>query len=161
MPVIAATPSVLTACLTCYSLFDLLENKLRATGGESYPPFNVERLGENAYRITLAVAGFRSTDVEITAQRNLLTIKGRRPEDAQGRATVLHVGISQRGFERRFELADFVRVENASLDHGLLVINLVREMPETMKPHMISIGDTQQLSVVETKGSNKGSNQAA
>ncbi len=120
-------------------LFDLLENQARANGGENYPPFNIERRGEDAYRITLAVAGFRSDDLDITAQQNLLTIVGKKREDAP-EGEMLHVGIANRGFERRFELADYVRVANADLADGLLIIDLVREVPEAMKPKKIAVG---------------------
>ena len=120
-------------------LFDLLENNARQNGGENYPPFNIERRGEDAYRITLAVAGFRAEDLDITARQNLLVVQGRkRDEEANGE--LLHVGIANRGFERRFELADFVRVAAADLADGLLVIDLVREVPEAMKPKKIAIG---------------------
>lgn len=129
-------------------LFDLLENQVR-NGGDNYPPFNIERRDEDAYRITLAVAGFRSQDLDITAQQNLLVVQGRkRDEDAAGE--MLHVGIANRGFERKFELADFVRVENADLADGLLVIDLVREVPDAMKPKKIAIGGQQPLEVVKT-----------
>lgn len=129
-------------------LFDLLENSSRVGGSENYPPFNIERRGEDAYRITLAVAGFKPADLDITAQQNLLVIQGRKSDD-QTEGQFLHVGIAQRGFERRFELADFVRVENANLEDGLLVIDLVREVPEAMKPKKVSIGTQKSLSVVE------------
>jgi molecular chaperone IbpA len=130
-------------------LFDLLENNARANAGDNYPPFNIERLGEDSYRITLAVAGFKSADIDITAQQNLLIVAGRKGEDSNANAQYLHLGIAQRGFERRFELADFVRVENANLEDGLLVIDLVREVPEAMKPRKISIGAPASLSVVD------------
>ena len=123
-------------------LFDLLENRTQANGGENYPPFNIERRGEDAYRITLAVAGFRSDDLDITAQQNLLTIVGKK-HDEETDGEMLHVGIANRGFERRFELADFVRVANADLADGLLVIDLVREVPEAMKPKKIAINGGQ------------------
>ena len=121
-------------------IFDLLENNARgAGGGDNYPPFNIERRDEDAYRITLAVAGFSARDLDIVAQQNLLTVQGRkRDESAEGQ--MLHVGIANRGFERRFELADYVRVEHADLKDGLLVIDLVREVPEAMKPKKIAIG---------------------
>lgn len=131
-------------------LFDLLENSNRGAGGENYPPFNIERLGDDAYRITLAIAGFKPADLEITAQQNLLVIQGRKADEVQSEGQFLHVGIAQRGFERRFELADFVRVENANLEDGLLVIDLVREVPEAMKPKKVQIGTQKSLSVVET-----------
>jgi molecular chaperone IbpA len=130
-------------------LFDLLENASRAGSGDNYPPFNIERRGEDAYRITLAVAGFKPADLEITAQQNLLVIQGRKG-DEQPAGEFLHVGIAQRGFERRFELADFVRVENANLEDGLLVIDLVREVPEAMKPKKIAVNGQKTLSVVDT-----------
>ncbi|MBL8657934.1 MAG: Hsp20 family protein [Altererythrobacter sp.] len=120
-------------------LFDLLENNARSSGGENYPPFNIERRGDDAFRITLAIAGFRADDLDITAQQNLLTVVGRKREE-QTDGEMLHVGIANRGFERRFELADFVRVANADLADGLLVIDLIREVPEAMKPKKIAVG---------------------
>lgn len=129
-------------------LFDLLENQVRNNSGDNYPPFNIERRGEDSYRITLAVAGFKSADLDITAQQNLLVIQGRKQED-RSEGEMLHVGIANRGFERRFELADFVRVERADLADGLLVIDLVREVPDAMKPKKIMIGATQKLEVIK------------
>ncbi len=120
-------------------LFDVLENAARQNSGDNYPPFNIERRGDDDYRITLAVAGFKPGDLDITAQQNLLTVKGIRPDEEQ-EGDFLHVGIAQRGFERRFELADFVRVDDARLEDGLLVIDLLREVPEAMKPKKIAIG---------------------
>ena len=137
-------------------LFDLLESQAR-NSGDNYPPFNIERRGEDSYRITLAVAGFRPDDLDITAQQNLLTIQGRKREEAPD-GDMLHVGIANRGFERRFELADFVRVEHADLADGLLVIDLVREVPEAMKPKKIRIGAQPALEVVH--GDEKQSNAA-
>ena len=138
-------------------LFDLLENQARANGGENYPPFNIERRGEDAYRITLAVAGFRSDDLDITAQQNLLTVIGKKRDEAS-ESEMLHLGIANRGFERRFELADFVRVANADLADGLLVIDLLREVPEAMKPKKISLGkgsDRPGLEIVQAGDDNK------
>lgn len=129
-------------------LFDLLENQSRFNSGDNYPPFNIERRGEDAYRITLAVAGFKPADIEITAQQNLLVVQGKKAEEASS-AQFLHVGIAQRGFERRFELADYVRVEDANLEDGLLTIDLVREVPEAMKPKKIAVGTQKTLSVVK------------
>ncbi|WP_205700608.1 Hsp20 family protein [Croceicoccus sediminis] len=131
-------------------LFDLLENNARMNSGDNYPPFNIERRGEDNYRITLALAGFKPEDIEITAQQNLLTVQGRKAEEAQ-KGEFLHVGIAQRGFERRFELADFVLVKDAKLADGLLVIDLEREVPEAMKPKKIAINGAKQLSVVESE----------
>lgn len=119
-------------------VFDMLERQARANGGENYPPFNIERRGEDAYRITLAIAGFRAEDLDITAQQNLLIVVGKKGDEAP-EGEMLHVGIANRSFERRFELADFVRVENADLADGLLTIDLVREVPETMKPKKIAV----------------------
>ncbi|TCJ37497.1 Hsp20 family protein [Parafrankia sp. BMG5.11] len=129
-------------------LFDILESQVRNNAGDNYPPFNIERRGDDEYRITLAVAGFRASDLDITAQQNLLVIQGKkRPETTQGE--VLHLGIANRGFERRFELADYVRVENADLADGLLTIDLVREVPEAMRPKKIMVGGQPSLEVVK------------
>lgn len=128
-------------------LFDMIENQGRVNAGDKYPPFNIERRGADAYRITLAVAGFKPADIDITAQANLLVVKGHKPEETP-EGEMLHIGIAQRGFERRFELADYVRVDAADLADGLLVIDLVREVPEAMKPKKIAIGGNT-LTVVE------------
>ena len=129
-------------------LFDMLENNVRQGGSDNYPPFNIEKRGEDDYRITLAIAGFKPGDLDITAQQNLLTVIGRKREDAP-EGELLHVGIANRGFERRFELADYVRVANADLSDGLLVVDLVREVPDAMKPKKILIGDQKTLNVVD------------
>jgi molecular chaperone IbpA len=133
-------------------LFDMLENQNRLSGGDNYPPFNIERRGDDAYRITLAVAGFRPGDIEIVAQQNLLVVQGKKGEEAPS-GEFLHVGIAQRGFERRFELADYVRVDSANLEDGLLCIDLVREVPEAMKPKTIPVGSQRTLSVVKDANS--------
>jgi molecular chaperone IbpA len=119
-------------------LFDFLENASRIEQ-DNYPPFDIEKLSDDAYRITLAVAGFKREDIDITAQQNMLIISGRRSENRSRDGNVLHVGIATRAFERRFELADFVRVTGAELRDGLLSIDLVREIPEAMKPRKIDI----------------------
>ena len=138
--------------------FDAVERTLErvAKSGDGYPPYNIERLAPSKtgerLRITLAVAGFKPGDLDITAHQNLLVVQGRKgdePVDAQ----FLHVGIAQRGFERRFALADDVRVENADLADGLLTIDLVREVPEAMKPKKIAIGGQTRLEVVESNAS--------
>lgn len=131
-------------------LFDLLEGQVRNNAGDNYPPFNIERRGEDNYRITLAVAGFRPQDLDITAQQNLLVIQGKKRDDEETAGQMLHVGIANRGFERRFELADYVRVENADLQDGLLVIDLLREVPEAMKPKKIMVNGQPTLSAVPT-----------
>ncbi len=123
-------------------LFDVLESQARQNVGDNYPPFNIARQGEDNYRITLAVAGFRPQDIDITAQQNLLTVQGKKREDVDDGSEMLHLGIANRGFERRFELADFVRVDRADLADGLLIIDLVREVPEAMKPKKIAVGST-------------------
>ena len=128
-------------------LFDLLEGQAR-NAGDNYPPFNIERRGADSYRITLAVAGFKPEDIDITAQQNLLVIKGRKPDEAD--TDYVHVGIANRGFERRFELADYVRVEDAKLADGLLAIDLLREVPEAMKPKKIAVNGPKSLEIVKT-----------
>ncbi len=128
-------------------LFDLLENQSRMNSGDNYPPFNIERRGEDAYRITLAIAGFKPADIEITAQQNLLVVQGKKGDELSA-GQFLHVGIAQRGFERRFELADYVRVDDANLEDGILAIDLVREVPDAMKPKKIPVGTQKSLSVV-------------
>ena len=120
-------------------LFDYLENAGRAEQ-DNYPPFDIEKLSDDSYRITLAVAGFKREELDIVAQQNMLSITGRRSESRNRDGNFLHVGIATRAFERRFELADFVRVTAAELRDGLLSIDLVREIPEAMKPRKIDIG---------------------
>jgi molecular chaperone IbpA len=120
-------------------LFDLIENNARLQQTDNYPPFNIERVSDDRYRVTLAVAGFKADEIDITAQQNLLQVSGRKEEAAEDRAQFLHLGIANRNFDRRFELADFVRVDAASLADGLLTIELVREIPDAMKPRKIAI----------------------
>jgi len=127
-------------------LFDMIEANARGAS-ENYPPFNLERLADDRYRITLAVAGFSRDEVEITAQQNLLLVAGKKDDRADG-PSFLHVGIANRSFERRFELADFVFVEDARLNDGLLVIDLVREVPEAMKPKKIAVRSGAPLAAV-------------
>ena len=119
-------------------LFDLLENGLTSQITDSYPPFDLVRDGEDRYRINMAVAGFRPDEVEVTAQQNLLVVTGRKQDSDDSR--YIHRGIAARDFERRFGLADYVQVKNAELKDGMLSIELVREIPEAMKPRKISIG---------------------
>ena len=132
-------------------LFDLLESGTRTAPSENYPPFNLERVAEDRYRITLAVAGFRSDELDITAQQNLLVVSGKKADTQDTAAQMLHLGIAHRSFERRFELADFIRVADADLNDGLLVINLVREVPEAMKPKKVAIGATNEPVAIEAK----------
>ncbi len=142
-------------------LFDMLEGQARANSGDNYPPFNIARSGEDNYRITLAVAGFRTEDIEITAQANLLTVQGAKRDDSDDGAELLHVGIANRGFERRFELADYVRVDNAQLADGLLVIDLVREVPEAMKPKKIAVNGAATATLTAVPNENDGDADAA
>lgn len=116
-----------------------LENAYRAEPG-GYPPYNIERQGENDYRITMAVAGFSERDLSMEVKENILTVSGARPEseESQGRE-VLYRGIANRSFERKFQLADYVRVLDARLENGLLHVDLRREIPEAMKPRRIAI----------------------
>ena len=119
-------------------LFDLLENSNTAQAGENYPPFDLVKVDDNHYRIDLAVAGFKADEVDITAQQNQLVVTGKRGDDND--ADYIHRGIATRSFERRFGLADHIRVTGADLKDGLLSIELVREVPEAMKPRKIAIG---------------------
>jgi molecular chaperone IbpA len=117
----------------------LLESALRADEGQSsYPPYNIEKTGENAYRITMAVAGFSEDDINITAQDNSLVVTGKLGK-AEEETKFLYRGIAGRAFERRFELAEHVRVASASLVNGLLHVDLVKEVPEAKKPRTIKI----------------------
>jgi len=120
-------------------LFDFLESASRAEP-DNYPPFDLEKMSDDSYRITIAVAGFKREEIDIVAHQNMLTITGRRSEQKGRDGSFLHMGIANRAFERRFELADFVQVTSAELADGLLTIELAREIPEAMKPRKISIG---------------------
>lgn len=124
-------------------LFDTLEAAACGeAGGTNYPPYDIERTGDDSYRITLAVAGFAEDEIELTAQQNLLVVSGKKVDVAANDddRRYLHRGIATRAFERRFQLADHVRVSGASLTNGLLAVELVREVPEAMKPRKIAIG---------------------
>jgi molecular chaperone IbpA len=130
-------------------LFDVLETAARNGAPDNYPPFDIERSGDDSYRVTLAVAGFTADEIELTAQQNLLVVTGKKAENDDGR-TFVHRGIAARGFERRFELADYVQVSGANLENGLLTIDLVREVPEAMRPRKIAIaGQTPVLEVAK------------
>jgi molecular chaperone IbpA len=126
--------------------FDRMFNLLDSLGGvensgQSYPPYNIERTGENDYRVTMAVAGFGEDDVNIEVKENTLTVKGEKKSEAeQNEEQFLYRGIAARSFERRFQLADHVEVKGATLENGLLHIDLVREIPEAAKPRTIAIG---------------------
>jgi molecular chaperone IbpA len=118
-------------------LASAMENASRADAG-GYPPYNIEVTGEDRYRIAMAVAGFRDADLDVQVKDNILTVTGHKKDDESGRK-FLHRGIATRGFERQFQLADYVRVEGAELKDGLLNLSLVREVPEAMKPRRIEI----------------------
>ena len=119
----------------------LLDQANRIDQTPSYPPYNIESIDDNNYRITLALAGFGDNDLEITTEQNTLTVKGKKDSDVEGK--FIHRGIANRTFERRFQLADHVKVRAATMNNGLLHIELEREIPEEMKPRTISIGTEQ------------------
>jgi len=121
--------------------FDLLENSGLGQGSEAYPPFDLIQVDNNHYRINLAVAGFTRDEIDITAQQNQLIVSGKKSED--DKIDYIHRGIANRQFERRFGLADFIKVTDAAFKDGLLSIDLVREIPEAMRPRKISIGGDQ------------------
>lgn len=118
----------------------LLESASRASEASGWPPYNIETTGENAYRIEIAVAGFRPDELTLEVKENLLTVTGRKSANDDAQKTYLHRGLAERDFERRFQLADFVVVTEAGLDNGLLSIDLKRELPEALKPRRIEIG---------------------
>lgn len=121
-------------------LFSMLDAVGQPENGQTYPPYNIERTGEDAYRITMAVAGFGEDELDIEAHRNVLTIKGEKSEEtAEDGSEVLYRGIAGRTFTRRFQLADFVEVAGAELKNGLLHIDLKREVPDEMKARKISL----------------------
>ncbi len=130
-------------------MLNLLDEATRFEPADNYPPYNIEKTGEDAYRITLAVAGFAPNELTVTAQPNLLVISGNKAA-AEGRQ-FLHQGIAARAFERQFKLADFVKVARASLEQGLLMIDLVREVPEAMKPRRIAIASSTEPKAIESR----------
>lgn len=134
--------------------FDRMMNLLDATpraedGG--YPPYNIEKTGDNAYRITMAVAGFGEQDIDVTVQESRLIIKASKEKEADDKAkTYLHRGIATRAFERRFDLADYIKVTGARLENGILSVDLAREVPEAMKPRTIAIQTADKPKVIES-----------
>jgi molecular chaperone IbpA len=130
-------------------LVNLIDESLRLAGEDNYPPYNISRTGEDHYRISLALAGFKPEEITVTAEQNMLTVEGRKAEKDD--REYLYQGISGRPFRRQFNLADFVEVTGASFENGLLQVDLVRELPEAMKPRRIEIksgrshGETQQI----------------
>jgi molecular chaperone IbpA len=132
-------------------LFSLLDQATSADSAPTYPPYNIERTAENAYRISIAVAGFGESDLSIESKEHALTVRGEKQANDNGeKREVLHQGIAARAFERRFQLADYVQVTGASLENGLLHIDLVREIPEAKKPRQIAIGSGS-AKVIEAK----------
>jgi molecular chaperone IbpA len=122
-------------------LFDMLENSTLGQTQENYPPFDLIKEGENEYRIELAVAGFKPEELDITAQQNVLVVSGRKKDESDEKGSdYIYRGIATRSFERRFALADHIQVRGADIRDGLLSIELVREIPEAMKPKKIDIG---------------------
>jgi len=130
-------------------LFSLLD-QANGEGSTGYPPYNIERTGENDFRISVAVSGFSQNEISIVAKENTLTIKGEKVanENSDGQSEVLYRGIASRAFERQFQLADFVHVKNATLENGLLHVDLVREIPEAKKPRVIPISSSEPTSKV-------------
>jgi molecular chaperone IbpA len=134
--------------------FDRMVSLLDAAGRtdeQAYPPYNIEKVGDDAYRITLAVAGFAEDDLGITAQGNSLVISGKQKREEPKTGEYLYRGIAGRAFERRFQLADHIKVTGAALANGLLHVDLVREVPEAMKPRTIKVTAAQPKQVLETK----------
>jgi len=129
-------------------LASLLEAAAKAEGPTGYPPYNIESVGENAYRIEIAVAGFKTDELDIQVKENLLTVIGRKAANDEARQ-YLHRGLAERNFERRFQLADYVVVTDADLKDGLLSIALKRELPESLKARKIEIGQAQGSSLIE------------
>ena len=132
----------------------LLDAALQEKNSAGYPPYNIEALDENQYAITLAVAGFKQTELDIQTENGVLTVRGNK-ESADKTANFLHKGIAQRSFERKFNLADHVEVVNADLANGLLHIELVREIPEAMKPKSIAINSDDKQAIEQTSASKK------
>jgi molecular chaperone IbpA len=137
-------------------LFRLVDAATRVDNASlGYPPYNIEKTGEDAYRLTMAVAGFSPSDVEVTLQENTLLVRGKTAkEQKNGSGGYLHRGIARRAFERRFSLADHMKVTGANLDNGMLHVDLVHEVPEAAKPRTIKIGtavDHTQPQVTEQK----------
>jgi len=126
----------------------LLESAQTFDSAPSYPPYDIEALEENAYRITMAIAGFSDDDIEVTVKDNVLLVSGRVAEPKEEQRRYLHRGIAARAFEHRFQLADHIQVTGARLEHGLLHLDLVREIPEELKPRRIAIGSSEPRKVI-------------
>ncbi len=131
-------------------LADLLDAAASTESASGYPPYNIERTGENAYRVEIAVAGFRPEELSIEVKENLLTVQGRKAANDEARK-FLHRGLAERNFERRFQLADYVVVTEADLADGLLSIALKRELPEQLKPRQIAINSAAPSTLIEAE----------
>lgn len=137
------------------SLIDAASQQIDSS--QAYPPYNVVQIAEDNYRIDLAIAGFSEDDIDIESHQNVLTVTGRKaPADASENTQYLHRGIAERGFERRFQLADHVIVERADLKDGLLSLSLRRELPEALKPRKIAIGGQVKQNLIKQTPSRKG-----
>jgi len=135
-------------------LASLLDSALRTDSvAPGYPPYNIEMLSENRYAITLAVAGFEQSELELTVEKGVLTVRGKKAKEDERK--YLHQGIANRAFERKFNLADYVEVTGADLQNGLLTISLVKEIPEAMKPRTIAINQARDTSVIEHRRDNE------
>ena len=141
-------------------LASMMSSATRQDQGNSYPPYNIRTTGEDHYQITMAVAGFSEDDIDIITEHNRLVITGKRADEEEEQVEYLHRGIATRSFERRFNLADHVKVVRANLENGLLHIDLEREIPEAMKPRSIKIGKSAPRLMDVEKGS-KGKDKAA
>jgi molecular chaperone IbpA len=134
--------------------FDRLARMLdEAAAGDApgYPPYNIERVADDEYRITMAIAGFAPADIAIEAKGNALTVAGKKAEKSEVKGEFLHQGIASRAFERRFQLADHVQVQGASMENGLLHISLKREVPEALKPRTIPVSTGESAKVIEAR----------
>ncbi|MGD9538515.1 MAG: Hsp20 family protein [Alphaproteobacteria bacterium] len=132
-------------------LNQLFDSVFDSDESPSYPPYDIEKVGDHAYRVTMAVAGFREKDLTLTFKPNLLIVQGRIEDKETSERTYLYRGIAGRAFERRFQLADHVEVKDAKLENGLLRIELALELPEAMKPRQIAINGDAGAKVIESK----------
>ncbi len=126
-------------------------NEASAFDAPSYPPYNIEKLSEDDYRITMAVAGFAPQDISVDVKGNALTVSGKKTETAEGKGEFLHQGIASRAFERRFQLADHMQVNGAAMENGLLHVTLKREVPEALKPRTIPVNGVEAPKVIESR----------
>ncbi len=136
-------------------LASMMSSATRQDQGNSYPPYNIRTTGEDHYQITMAVAGFSEDEIDITTEQNRLLVTGNRADEKEEQGEYLHRGIATRSFERRFNLADHVKVITASLENGLLHIDLERELPEAMKPRTIKIGKSAKRLLDVEKGASE------